>query len=326
VRMLFSMPVKKAGTVAGVRYLRVSVTERCTFRCLYCSPSEPPRAAAPQLSAQDIERVVRVARRSGVRHVRLTGGEPLERPDIIEIVARIGRLTLPDLSLTTNGARLAELAPQLRQAGLHRVNVSLPHAERTGFARITGTDALERVLAGVQAAKSAGLAPVKTNTVLLRGYNDDAVEPLAELARTLGVVVRFIEYMAWETPPWPGVFVPAAEVLTRLRRRLTLAELPPQGTNGAEGPARYYRTSDGGIVGVITPVTEPFCGRCNRLRLSAAGKLRPCLYGEEEVDLRPALQAHTGKRALEEGFTRAMALKPTQHANKLSRRMRLTGG
>ena len=310
-----------------VTYLRVSVTERCTFRCLYCSPDGPPSQAAPTLSAPDIERLVRVARRVGITHVRLTGGEPLERPDILEVVRRIAGVGTQDISLTTNGARLAGLALPLRRAGLDRVNVSLPHIEAEGFRRITGRDLLWDVLAGIRAAQDAGLAPVKTNTVVLRGYNDEAVFDLVEFGRRHGLTVRFIEYMAPEEDEARQHFVPASETLARLRQRLHLREAQDQvGANGAEGPARYYRADGRALVGFISPLSEPFCATCNRLRLTATGKLRPCLYGEHEVDLLPALRGRSWERDLTEAFSFAVSLKARAHAETLPKAMRLIGG
>lgn len=312
-----------------IKYLRVSLTERCRLRCLYCTGGYSEGAAdGADLSAEDIERVVTVAHRLGVSHVRLTGGEPLERPEVVEIVARLGRLGLRDLSLTTNGVRLAGFAPALRRAGLVRVNVSLPDLRPEGYRRVTGEDLLEEVLAGIEAARSAGLTPVKTNTVLMRGVNDDAVVALAEFARRTGVVVRFIEYMAPQAGQEPAQrLVPAAEVVALLRDRFGLVPVSGSGV-GAEGvgPARYYRLGGGGLVGVIAPVTEPFCEGCNRLRLTSRGRLRPCLYDEAEVDLLPALRSRSWQEALEEAFRRAASLKPRFHAQRLPGTMRLIGG
>jgi len=311
----------------SVTYLRVSVTDRCGLRCFYCSPAGVGSPTPPALSAADIERVVHAAQRLGVTHVRLTGGEPLERRDIVEIVGRLAALGLEQVSLTTNGVRLAGLAEGLRDAGLTRVNVSLPHVEPEGFRRITGRDALADVLAGIGAALDAGLAPVKTNTVVLRGYNDEAVCDLVEFGRRAGVTVRFIEYMISEEHSAREHFVPARETLARLRRRFHLEELPgADGADRVDGPARYFSVPDGALVGIIAPVSEPFCGRCNRLRVTAAGRLRPCLYGEEEVDLLPALRNGSRERDLESAFRLAGSLKPSAHGEKLPKAMRLIGG
>ncbi len=310
-----------------VTYLRVSVTDRCGFRCFYCSPAEERSAAARALSPADIERVVRISQRLGVTHVRLTGGEPLERPDVVEIVRRLAGLGLAQLSLTTNGVRLVGLADALRRAGLTRVNVSLPHTEAEGFRRITGRDALSEVLAGIRAAQDAGLAPVKTNTVVLRGYNDQAACDLVEFGRREGLTVRFIEYMTSEDRSAREHFVPACETLARLRRRFRLEEAPTAyERDQADGPARYYRLAEGGLVGFISPLSEPFCARCNRLRLTSTGKLRPCLYDEHEVDLLPALRSPSWERDLEGALHLAVSLKPGEHNGRLPKAMRFIGG
>ncbi len=339
-------------------YLRVSVTDRCSFRCLYCSPAGQAHSSASLLSAAEIGQVVRVAQQLGVTHVRLTGGEPLERPDVVDIVKRIKSLGIPEISLTTNGVRLADLAGPLRQAGLARVNVGLPHVEADGFRRITGEDALAETLSGIRAARAAGLMPVKTNTVVMRGYNDNAVCAILELGRREGVTVRFIEYMTSAERTSKELFVPADEVLRQLRRHFELTESPGETDGrGTRGPARYYRLGGGGVVGVIAPVSAPFCRSCNRLRLSATGKLRPCLYSEDEVDLVPALRAADSEREwrrhsqlaprpvraerslrqarralgtseawLADAFEQAMAMKPTEHGAELPTEMRFIGG
>ena len=311
-----------------MRYLRVSLTERCSLRCLYCSPGQGARAAeGAVLSAEEIERVVGVARRLGVSHVRLTGGEPLERPEVVEVVARLAGLGLQDISLTTNGVRLAGLAEPLRRAGLVRVNVGLPHLRAEGFRRITGRDLLDKVLTGIEAARSAGLAPLKTNTVVMRGENDDVVVDLAGFSQRTGVVVRFIEYMDGGPEAQAERLVPGAEVLALLRARFALTPVPEsRARSRAVGPARYYRLGGGGLVGIVAPVTESFCGQCNRLRLTSTGKLRPCLYSEQAVDLLPALRSRSPQGGLEEAFRLAGSLKPRTHEERLPRAMRLIGG
>ena len=314
-------------TTRPVTYLRVSVTDRCGLRCFYCSPAGVSSPAPPALSAGDIERVVSVAQGLGITHVRLTGGEPLERRDIVDIVRRLVDLELEQVTLTTNGVRLADLAERLRDAGLTRVNVSLPHVTPEGFERITGWDALADVLAGIQAAQQAGLKPLKTNTVVLRGYNDEAVCDLVEFGCKIGVTVRFIEYMTSEKRSAREHFVPARETLRRLRRRFHLADVGQlDEVAHARGPARYYALAGGRLVGIIAPVTEPFCGRCNRLRVTSTGRLRPCLYGEEEVDLLSALRAKSWERDLEAAFHLAGSLKPATHSDTLPKAMRLIGG
>jgi len=312
----------KAGRV--LRYLRISVTDACSFACLYCSPRDASAASVPLLLPADIERLVRVAGRLGVTHVRLTGGEPLERADIVEIVGRIADTGVPDISLTTNGVGLAELARPLARAGLHRVNISLPHLEGEGFERLTGGNAFPEVLAGIEAAKAAGLSPIKTNTVVVRGHNDDAVCELTAFALEEGLLPRFIEYMPSDEDD-ALLFVSAAQVLGRLERHFGI--VGPLGCKGnGGGPARYYRLGGGGIVGIIPAVSEPFCMACNRLRVTAAGKLRPCLYAEDEIDLLAALSGGGADGLLERLLGDAMTMKPSVHGPRLPQLMRRTGG
>jgi cyclic pyranopterin phosphate synthase len=214
------------------------------------------------------------------------------------------------------------------------VNVSLPHIHARGFRRITGRDAFSQVLEGIVAAKSAGLEPVKTNTVMVRGFNDDVACALVELGQRMGFIVRFIEYMTSGNGNGGDGFVPAAAVLAQLDERFGLERVPgregwaPRGEAAPEaaGPARYYRLREGGLVGVIAPVSEPFCERCNRLRLTAGGELRPCLYGEEGVSLLPALGSPEATVAIEEALQRAMSMKPRAHGERLPRAMRSIGG
>jgi cyclic pyranopterin phosphate synthase len=316
-----------------LEYLRVSVTPGCALSCLYCTPTKPAdcvrragaSAAGLALAPSEIEQVVRAAQHLGVTHVRLTGGEPLSRPDLPEIIGRLGRLGLPDLALTTNGIGLADRAALLARAGLRRMNVSLPHLTAEGYRRVTGADALDAVLAGLEAAEGAGLRPLKTNTVVLRGLNDDVLDEFAAFGRTRGVVTRFIEFMASDDEDRARYFVPASEVLARLRQRFRLTPLHG-GVSPAPGPARYWRVDGGGAVGLIAPVTAPFCGACTRLRLTADGRLRACLFGPDEVDLAPLLAAGAPGDTLLQAFRRVMAAKPMTHPPQLPHAMRMIGG
>ena len=282
--------------------LRISVTDRCNFRCSYCMPAEDMKWLAREgiLSYEEIERVARVLKGLGVTAVRLTGGEPLVRADLPVLVAKLAALGFDDLSLTTNGVGLPHLAPALVDAGLRRVNVSCDSLDRERFKHITRRDALDAVLAGVDAAEAAGLAPVKVNVVLMRGVNDDEVVDFASFARACGRPVRFIEYMpldaahAWQRPD----VVPADEIVARIG---AVFPLEPVGSRDDDpAPADRYRFADGdGEIGVIASVTDNFCGTCNRLRLTADGALRNCLFATQESSVRDLLRSGASDADLE---------------------------
>jgi GTP 3',8-cyclase len=274
--------------------LRISVTDRCNFRCSYCMPVEDmkwlPRDGI--LTYEEIERVARVMKSLGVTAVRLTGGEPLVRADLPVLVAKLAAIGFEDISLTTNGVGLPHLARALADAGLQRVNVSCDSLDRARFASITRRDSLRAVLEGMAAAEAAGLAPVKVNVVLMRGVNDVEVVDFAAFARETGRPVRFIEYMpldaahAWERPD----VVPAQEIVERIA---AIFPLEPVGSRDEDpAPADRYRFADGrGEIGVIASVTHAFCGTCNRLRLTADGALRNCLFATQESSVRDLLRS-----------------------------------
>ena len=274
--------------------LRISVTDRCNFRCSYCMPAEDMKWLPREdiLSYEEIERVARVLEGLGVTAVRLTGGEPLVRADLPVLVRKLAAIGFEDISLTTNGVGLPHLAGTLVSAGLRRVNVSLDSLDRSRFAAITRRDALDAVLAGMDAAEAAGLAPLKVNVVRMRGVNDDEIVDFAVFARETGRPVRFIEYMpldaahAWERPD----VVPAREIVDRID---AVFPLEPLGTRDDDpAPADRYRFADGGgEIGVIASVTDAFCGSCNRLRLTADGALRNCLFATQEWSVRDVLRA-----------------------------------
>jgi cyclic pyranopterin phosphate synthase len=310
-----------------VEYLRVSLTDRCNYRCVYCMPAAglPWLPRADLLTDDEVVEVVRQLSALGLRRVRLTGGEPTLRPTLVPLVARLRALgTLDDLSLSTNGVRLAALAPALRDAGLDRVNVSVDSLDPARAAAIARRDLGFDPVAALDAAERAGLAPIKVNVVPMRGVNDDEVEALAALAFDRPWHVRFIELMPVgelaETLAAAGadpaaLVVPSAEVLERVARLGARAGRPLGASDGparGNGPARYVRFAGGaGSVGVITPMTHSYCGSCNRLRLTADGRLRPCLYGEGEVGLRGALRAGAPLAPL---VREALAGKPREHA------------
>lgn len=295
-----------------IDYLRLSVTEACNFRCIYCAPNGHRAPIAPPLSREEIERVVRAAVKLGITRIRLTGGEPLARRDIVEIVGAIASIEgVRDLALTTNGVRLAELAGALRSAGLSRVNVSLDSLRRDRFARIVGRDAFDTVWRGIQVAAEAGLAPLKINVVLMKGVNDDEVGDFARLTLEHAWHVRFIELMpvgASETARnfFDEHFVSASQVCRRL------PGLEPVGVPLiGNGPARIFRLHNTrGTIGLITPASEHYCGACNRIRVSAQGRVRPCLFDEHGFDMRGAIGM--GESTLEQVLVHAVEGKP-QH-------------
>jgi cyclic pyranopterin phosphate synthase len=289
--------------------LRVSVTDRCNLRCAYCMPEPPvwyPRERI--LRYEETERIVRIAVALGVRRIRVTGGEPLARRDLDRLISMLAAIPgIDDLSLTTNGVLLGDWAGRLRAAGLRRVNVSLDTLDRERFRRLTGRDELDRTLAGLAAAERAGFSPVKVNTVLLRGVNDDEAEPMVALARERGWEIRFIEFMPLENGgTWDlGRVVTGDEVRRRIHARWPIAPVTP---DPPHAPASRWRFEDGaGFVGFIDSVSAPFCGDCSRLRLTSDGKLRVCLYDAAETDLKGPLRAGEPDAAIAARIERAVA-------------------
>jgi cyclic pyranopterin phosphate synthase len=279
-----------------VRDLRISVTDRCNFRCVYCMPEEGmkwvPRAEV--LTFEEIERLARLfVEHLGVESIRLTGGEPTVRADLAGLVRMLAALRTPegdpvDLALTTNGAKLARLAPQLKDAGLRRINVSLDSLRPERFAAMTRRDALDQVLAGIQAAVKAGLDPVKVNVVAVRGWNDDEIVEVATFGREAGVQPRFIEFMPLDAGgTWTmDKVVPADEIVAAIDAVYPLEEV----AHGPE-PASRWRYRDGaGEIGVIPSVTKPFCGDCDRVRLTAEGSFQTCLFAQDDYDFRTPLR------------------------------------
>jgi GTP 3',8-cyclase len=275
--------------------LRVSVTDRCNFRCFYCRSADPENYRQHQqiLSWPELERLGGVFHRLGIQKVRVTGGEPLVREGVENFIARLCQLGFPDVSMTTNGSLLSERCPRLLEAGLKRINISLDSLDAVKFEKITRTRTLASVMAGIETAQNSRLAPVKVNAVLVRGFNDDEVETFAAFARERGVIMRFIEFMPLDADRhWSReVVIPAAEVHSRIHARWPLVEIPHE----ASETARKYRFADGapGEIGLIAPVTQPFCGHCSRIRLTADGKLRTCLFSKEDHDLRGLLRENS---------------------------------
>lgn len=297
-----------------VRDLRISVTDRCNFRCQYCMPAEGmqwlPREEI--LSFEEIERFARICIQAfGFNGIRLTGGEPLVRAHLPELVQRLARLGV-DVALTTNGATLRLHASALADAGLKRINISLDSLQKERFLELTRRDELDRVLDGIDAALDAGLNPVKINAVMMRGINDDEIVDFAEFGRNKGVTVRFIEFMPLEAGDvWnEGLVVPAQEIVETINRVLPLEPV----VRGNE-PAERWRYSDGnGEVGVIASVTKPFCGNCDRVRLTAEGQFRTCLFAVDEFDMRALLRSEVGDDVVAKAISDAVGTKWAGHA------------
>jgi cyclic pyranopterin phosphate synthase len=321
----------------AIRDLRVSVTDRCNFRCFYCLPHGSPEETAPKsalLTYEEIEFAASVFVSLGVEKVRLTGGEPMLRRDIETLVSKLARVPgLRDLALTTNGFNLSERAAGLKAAGLTRVTVSLDSLRRAAFQRITGADMLGRVLEGIRAAQRVGLVPVKVNAVVVRGHNDDEVADMAAFAREHAVSVRFIEYMPLDSGHgWTRErVVPGAEIRAAINERFLLVARRVE--RGSETATRY-RFADGapGEIGIIAPVTEPFCGACSRVRLTADGQIRTCLFSKAEHSLRDVIRrGATRAEAAEYIESVVMQKEPRHYINETSfeqpaRTMSLIGG
>lgn len=301
-----------------ITYLRISLTDRCNLRCVYCMPQEGLQwqACADQLSAEEIVRVVETAAQGGVKRVRLTGGEPLVHPHIVEIVRRIAAIqNIDEVSLTTNAMLLERLAQPLADAGLTRVNISLDSLDADKFRRITRGGDLNRVWRGIAAAEHAHLLPLKLNTVIVRGLNADELPALARLTLENDWHVRFIEIMPiGNAQDWGEGFPAPSEryvSVQEMRAQLSSLNLQPETSPVGNGPARTFRILNAlGTVGFISPLGEHFCQNCNRLRLTSDGRLRSCLVIPAEVSLRDAVRS--GK-PLEEFFQQAIAHKPEHH-------------
>jgi GTP 3',8-cyclase len=297
-------------------YLRVSVTDRCNLRCTYCLPedAEFPFGDRDFLSPEEIETMVGALVRLGIRRVRLTGGEPLVRKDLLEIVRRLKALPgLENLALSTNGTELARLAPALREAGVDRVNISVDSLDPERFREITRRGDLAEVWRGVEAALAAGLDPVKLNAVLLQSNRDD-VDRLAALTLDRPLHARFIEVMPTGVNHHlqPGEFVSADDTQARLEARF--GPLIPTEIGPRTGPAKAYRFAGAvGTVGFITPLSHTFCADCNRLRLTSRGELRLCLFADRTYPLRPLLAAADPAAALEDEILRVLQEKPAEH-------------
>ena len=300
-----------------IEYLRISITDRCNLRCVYCMPEEgiPALRHGEILSYEEILRVVRVAAGAGIKKVRLTGGEPLIRKDIASLVRQIAAVPgIEDLALTTNGILLGKMADELADAGLRRINVSVDSLVPERFEKLTRGADLATVLRGIDKAEKAGFSPIKINMVPIHGLNADEIPDFARLTLSKPWHVRFIEFMPigaramWDETK----VVKTREVMDSIS---ALGELEPVERGESDGPARHFRLPGAkGLLGFISPLTAHFCGTCNRLRLTADGKLRPCLFSESEIDLKTPMRAGCGDEELIRLFNVALSVKPEGHS------------
>ncbi len=301
-----------------INYLRISITDRCNLRCEYCMPKEGVSqfGHAEILRYEEIMRIAKVAVAKGITKVRITGGEPLVRKDAVELISQISRLEgVEDLSMTTNGVLLAEFAQALSRAGLKRVNISMDSLSPEKYRQITRGGQLSRVWAGMETARAAGMAPIKINVVAIAGFNDTEIVDFARLTIPEPIQVRFIEFMPigffseWR----PQQFLPADEIKRRIETHQPLVPVSAP-KNGHDGPARLFQfPGAAGEIGFISPISDHFCHSCNRLRLTADGKLKTCLFSDEEVDLKSLLRSSCRDEELEKKLCDAISKKPLRY-------------
>ncbi len=339
--LLVSDPLSDAQTLIDshgrtIRDLRISVTDRCNFRCMYClpeteaahnfyrgrwanfpNPAPIARIWQPHtniLTFEELERVVKMAVDLGIDKIRLTGGEPLLRQEIEKLVEKIARINgVKDLAMTSNGFLFPKKAKALSDAGLRRISFSMDSLDRDNFKKITGSDGLDQIQESIDLAHSLGLAPVKVNAVIIRGINDHEIESLVEFARKKNVTFRFIEFMpldsgrAWQK----DLVVSGKEILQRLQKRFSL--LPVISPNASETAKRWKFADADTEIGIIAPVSEPFCGHCNRIRLTADGKIRTCLFSIAEHDLRGHLRGGSSDERIKQFFRDVVWQKEARH-------------
>ena len=298
-----------------LNYLRISITDRCNLRCLYCAPGGlvPKLAHDEILRYEEILRVIRIGVSLGISKVRLTGGEPLMRAGVYEFLKELSSVDgLSDISLTTNGVMLLENIEKIEAAGIKRINISLDTLNREKFKYITGYDRFDQVWSGIEKAYAHGFDPIKLNVVALKGYNDDEFVDLARLSTTYPFHIRFIEYMPIGNPLMKsGDYILAPDIQSRLS---VLGDLVPVERKGMDGPAQRYRLKDArGEIGFIQAMSQHFCHTCNRLRLTANGQLRPCLLSDKQLDIRSPLRSGCSDDELKAVFFRAVQYKHESH-------------
>jgi cyclic pyranopterin phosphate synthase len=306
-------PALKDSFDRTIDYLRISVTDKCNLKCLYCTPRKIDHFRRSEvLSYEEIARFVRIASTFGLRRVRITGGEPLVRKNISSLIGCIKEAGIQDVSMTTNGLLLKKYARTLKKAGLGRVNISLDTLDADRYAYITRGGDIRRVRDAITEAEQAGLSPIKINVVPIRGFNDDEIMSFASLSFDKNYHIRFIEFMPvgcnsmWKQDST----ISAAEIKEKISKLGSLKRLRFRG----RGPSRNYRIQGAkGVIGIISPLTDHFCGVCNRLRLSADGKLRPCLFSKEEIDLRTPLRNKVPDGEIGRLLSETIQLKPRGH-------------
>ena len=318
-----------------INYLRLSITDRCNLRCRYCMPEEGVELLEHKdlLTYEEIVKAIEVFARNGISKIRLTGGEPLVRRGVVDFIKTIAHIEgIRDLSLTTNGVLLQEYAKDLAEAGLHRINISLDTLRPDRFVYITRRDKFKEVWAGIEAALQQNLSPIKINVVIIKGFNDDEVKDFARLSLTYPLHVRFIEFMpVGEKNDWNAEeMIPSSQIIEEITE---LGELIPKSPQESDGPAtRYYIQGGKGEIGFISPISSHFCARCNRLRLTPEGQIRPCLFSDEEIDLKTTLRSSANEKAIEEVLYQALKAKPQGHRigdirfKKCQRGMHAIGG
>lgn len=299
-----------------INYLRISVTDRCNLRCTYCMPKEGVSLIGHDdiLSYEEIIRIARVAAQRGVSKIRITGGEPLVRKGIVDFIAELHEIPgISDLSITTNGILLDSAAPFLRKAGLRRINISLDSLDAEKYKQITRGGDLQSVLAGIHKAREEGFNPIKINVVAMRGVNDNEILAFAKLTLDRPLHIRFIEFMPVGTKNgWDkSIFISSSEMQEQIRQ---LGELLPSTSHAQNGPAKMFQLDGAeGKLGFITALSSHFCESCNRLRLTADGKLRTCLFSDNEIDLKTPLREGCSNTDLQNIINQAILSKPKQH-------------
>jgi len=298
-----------------IDYLRLSITDRCNLRCVYCMPETGvPKLSHPDvLSYEELLRLVRIVTGMGISKIRITGGEPLVRKGVLALCENISRMAnVKSLSITTNGVLLSRFAQGLYRAGIKRINISLDTLKADKYAAITRSDCFDQVRQGIETAHRIGFAPIKLNAVVMRGVNDDEIEELGRLTYRFPFHMRFIEFMPFQSDEYYEKFLSADEIIQRLSR---VAPLLPAESRNSNGPASHYRFQGAlGKIGIISPVSHHFCPTCNRLRLTADGRLRTCLFASEETDLRLPLRQGASDEEIEAVIRDAIARKPEKHA------------
>ncbi|MDR2018783.1 MAG: GTP 3',8-cyclase MoaA [Syntrophobacterales bacterium] len=332
--------LKETGTLTDrfdrvTDYLRISVTDRCNLRCKYCVDGQFPFIPHEQiLRYEEIIRFVRIAAGLGVRKIRLTGGEPLVKRGIPFLIKEIESIPgIEDVAITTNGVLLGRMLPELQEAGLRRVNISLDTMKRDRFAYITGVDAFDEVLKSIRASVKSGLNPVKINTVIIQDFNDDEILDFAKLAKTRNVEVRFIEYMPFgNSDLWHSAhIITSTEIEEIIRTKYVITPIP-KSQAGPSGPARVFHIKGGvGRVGFISPVSTHICHQCNRIRLTAKGTIKPCLFADEEYDVKSMLRSDTPDDEIRAFIKEAVKAKPERkeeinQIKKCQRNLRHIGG